>query len=123
MKKSDGTIVMSGEEMEVLLEASCVTKCAPLVAAKLPTIMSRLCESLCIREVSRYFINDIRIGETVALVDNKNGYTYRIRMESHAVRILAVYESKRKLHDAVSAVYLMDWGLMRSVSGRKAVAA
>jgi len=123
MKNPTGTILMSGEEMEILLEAGCVTSLAPAAAAKLPGIMDRLCKSLSIRLVARYFIHDVRIGETVALVDKTTGYTYRIRMEAHAVRVLEIYENRHHPEDDTPAVYLVDWGLLRSVSGVKAVAA
>jgi len=42
MKQDAGRIVrMSGEKMEVLLEAGCVTRCTADVAGNLPQIMHR----------------------------------------------------------------------------------
>ena len=123
MKDPTGTVRMCGVKMEILLEAGCVTSFTPAAAAKLPGIMNRLCKSLSIRPVARYFINDVRIGETVALVDKGNGYTYRIRMEVHAVRVLEIYENRHHPEDDTPAVYLVDWGLLRSIAGVKAVAA
>ena len=123
MKDTTGTVVMSGEKMEVLLEAGCVTNCTSDIAGKLPGIMELLCKTLTVRDVARFFINDVRIGETVALVDKGNGYTYRIRMDAHAVRVMEVYENHRRPANGVKAVYFLNWGLLRSVPGQKAVAA
>ena len=124
MKKSTGSVVrMSGEKMEVLLEAGCVTRCAANVAAKLPQIMHRLCRTLARREIAKYFINDIRIGETVGLVDKMNGYAFRFRMEAHTIRVLEIHENNNRPADSANTVYLVNWGALRSVSGGKAVAA
>ena len=123
MKEQTGSIYMSGEKMEVLLEAGCVTSCPPAVATKLPEIMSALCKSLCIRAVARYFIRDVRLGEIIALVDRKNGYTYRLRMDVHAIRVLEIYDNTHTLERNAHAVYLVDWGLLRSIPCNKAVAA
>ena len=75
------------------------------------------------RFAARFFINDVRIGETAALVDKGNGYTYRIRMDAHAVRVMEVYENYRRPANGVKAVYVLNWGLLRSVPRQKAVAA
>jgi hypothetical protein len=123
MENPKGTVLMSGETMEVLLEAGCVTDCAPELVMKLPGVMNQLCKTLSVKDVARFFIHDVRIGETVALVDRVNGYTYRIRMDAHAVRVLEVYESGRHSANDVQAVYFMNWGLLRAVSNRMAVAA
>ena len=123
MKNQTGTINMSGEKMEVLLEARCVTSCAPALVGRLPHIMSQLCKTLAMSEVSRFFIRSVRIGETVVLVDKINEYTYRIKMETRAVRILDIYDSNHRLRDGVQAVYLVNWGLLRAVSKEMAVAA
>ena len=122
-RTAETTISMAGEKMEVLLEAGCVTNCAPEVAGKLPRIMNRLCKSLSMREVARFFIQSVRIGDTVALVDKVSGFTYRIRMETRAVRVLEIHESDRIPHDNIKAVYLVNWGLLHAVSNIKAVAA
>jgi len=124
MSKSTGTFVrMLGEKMEVLLEARCVTHCSPEVAGRLPQITHQLCRALARRNVARFFIHDVRIGETVALVDRKNGYSCRIKMEAHAVRVLEIHENITRPEVSANIVYLVNTGLMRVVSGRKAVAA
>jgi hypothetical protein len=123
MENPKGTVLMSGETMEVLLEAGCVTDCAPELVMKLPGVMNQLCKTLSVKDVARFFIHDVRIGETVALIDKVNGYTYRIRMDAHAVRVLEVHESGRHPANDVQAVYFMNWGLLRAVSNRQAVAA
>jgi hypothetical protein len=106
---------MCGEKMEVLLEAGCVTNCTSAIAGKLPGIMRQLCKALEMREVAWFFINDVRIGETVALVDKVNGYTYRVRMEAHAIRVLEIYENSRSPENTRSFI-LVNWGLLRAVS-------
>ncbi len=73
--------------------------------------------------MSRFFIQSVRIGETVALVDKVSGYTYRLRMDTHAVRVLEIHENSRRPADDIQAVYFVDWGLLRAVSNVKAVAA
>ena len=124
MKKTTGTFVrMSGEKMEVLLEARCVTHCTPAVAGRLPQIMRRLCKSFAKRNVARFFINDVRIGETVTLVDKTSGYTCRIKMEANAVRVLEIYENAHRPEESANTVYLVNIGLLRAVPGGKAVAA
>jgi len=124
MKQSTGTFVrMSGEKMEVLLEARCVTHCAQTVTGKLPQITRLLCKSLAERNVARFFIHNVRIGETVALVDKKNGYTCRIKMEAHTVRVLEIHENIYRQEESANIVYLVNTGLMRAVSGGKAAAA
>ncbi len=123
MANPSGTITMSGETMEVLLEAGCVTSCAPNLAGRLPRIMAQLCKTLTVRDVARFFIQSVRIGETVALVDKVSGYTYRLRMDTHAVRVLEIHENSRRPADGIQAVYFVDWGLLRAVSNVKAVAA
>ena len=123
MSNPTGTITMSGETMEVLLEAGCVTNCAPHLAGRLPGIMAKLCKTLAVRDVARFFIRSVRIGETVALVDKVSGYTYRLMMDTHAVRVLEIHENSRRPADDIQAVYFVDWGLLRAVSNVKAVAA
>ena len=123
MANPSGRITMSGEAMEVLLEAGCVTSCAPNLAGRLPHIMAQLCKTLTVREVARFFIQSVRIGESVALVDKVSGYTYRIRMDTHSVRVLEIHENSRRPTDGIQAVYFVDWGLLRAVYNEKAVAA
>ena len=114
---------MAGEMMEVVLDADCVANCAPHIAAKLPAVTRRLCKSLSIPGVARFFIHQVRIGDTVALVDRNAGHTFRIRMEAHSVRVLEVYENGWRPEGDTPAVYLVNWGLLRPVVGQKAVAA
>jgi len=124
MSESTGTIIrMAGEKMEVLLEAGCVTQCAPAIVGRLPEIMHKICRTLNRYSVAHTFIKEIRIGETAALIDKVGGYACRIRMEAHAVRVLEIYETKNQPAVSVQAVYLVNGGLLRAVAGRKAVAA
>ena len=101
MANPSGRITMSGEAMEVLLEAGCVTSCAPNLAGKLPRIMAQLCKTLTVRDVARFFIQSVRIGESVALVDKVSGYTYKIRMDTHSVRVLEIHENSRRPADGI----------------------
>lgn len=82
MKGPKNTIIMSGEPMEVFVGAGCLASCKPKDAAELPAILPKLCENLSSRGVGRYFIRNIRIGETIALVDRNLGYSFRLKMEA-----------------------------------------
>jgi len=124
MKEQAGTIVnMAGEKMEVMLEAKCITQCASATASRLPELMHRICRTLTRHNVAHVFMKNIRIGDTVALVDKVNGYACRIKMEAHTVRILEIYETENQPAASVKAVYLVNRGLLRAVPGGKAVAA
>lgn len=123
MKQQTGIAFMLGKKMEILLEAECVTNLTPSIAAKLPDIMNRLCKSLSIRFVTRYFVKNVRVGETIALVDKTTGYTCRIRRGAQSIRVLEIYDNRHRPQDDATALYLVDWGLLRSVSNAKAVAA
>jgi len=115
---------MSGKKMDVLLDAGCVTNCAPAIASKLPDIMNRLCQSLLKPWVSRYFTRSVRTGQTVTLVDKANGHTYRVKkMRASAVLVLEIYENNHRPTDGVQAIYLVDWGMLRVVAGESVVAA
>ena len=120
-KKPGGRICMAGEMMDVIVNAGCLAVCKPSVAAQLPTIVPRLCETLHLPTVARYFMRDVRIGDTVALVDRENGVAFRLRMETHAVCVLGIYQNQRPPEDT-PVVYLVNTHLLRSIQGR-AVAA
>lgn len=95
MKEENG-IIMSGEKMELLMGSGCIQSCDPELAVKLPSISERLSRTLQHKDVARYFIRDIRIGETVALVDRQCGYTFRLRVEAHAVHVVGIYRKPPK---------------------------
>jgi hypothetical protein len=59
-------------------------------AAKLPELVANLCKTLEARNVARYFIRNVPIGDTVALVDKKIGHTYRLRVEAHTIVVLSI---------------------------------
>lgn len=122
MKGPENTITMSGEPMEVFIGASCLAGCKPKEAAELPLILPKLCESLSSRSVARYFIRNIRIGETIALVDRNLGYSFRLKMEVHAVCILSINKNLSPPVGSVQVFYLANSRLLHSVK-RMAVAA
>jgi hypothetical protein len=70
------------------------------------------------RRVARFFINDIRIGETIALVDKKAGYAFRLKIEVHSICVLGVYENPPPERDAAHVFYLVNTNLLHAVSGR-----
>ena len=78
------------------MDTGCIQACNPELALKLPAITARLRQVLRRRKIARHFIRDIRIGDTVALVDRKCGYTLRLRMEAHAVHIVGIYQKPPK---------------------------
>lgn len=88
--------MMAGEKMELLMDAGCIQGCSPELALKLPTITERLQKVLRQKDIARHFIQEVRIGYTVALVDRKCGYTFRLRMEAHAVHIVGIYQKPPK---------------------------
>lgn len=120
-KKPGGKVYMAGEMMDVVVDAGCLADCKPSVAAQLPVIVPRLYKTLPLPNVARYFMRDVRIGDTVALVDKENGVAFRLRMETHTVCILGIYTNQRPPEDT-PIVYLVNTHLLRSIQGR-AVAA
>ena len=122
MKGPENTITMSGEPMEVFIGASCLAGCKPNEAAELPIILPKLCESLSSRSVARYFIRNIRIGETIALVDKNLGYSFRLKIEAHAVCILSINKNLSPPIGSAQVFYLANSRLLHSVR-RMAVAA
>ncbi len=128
MKSSNGTVRMSGEPMEVLVDAGCLAECKPSVATQeckpsvatqLPSIVTRLCKTLSMRGVARYFINDIRIGETIALVDKKAGYAFRLKIGAHSICVMGIYENQPPQKDNAHVLYLVNnTSLLRLAAGR-----
>ena len=105
MQETVNTITMSGETMEVFIGAGCLSDCRPGAAVRLPGIISDLCQTLSRRSVAKTFINHIRIGDTVALIDRRNNCTFRLQVNAQVF-------------------YLADAKLLRQVpNGRWAVAA
>lgn len=124
MKGSKNTIAMSGEMMEVFVGAGCLANCGASVAARLPDIIPKLCHTLSMRAVSRMFINNVRIGNTVALVDRKMGYVFRLKMEAHAVCVLEISRNTSPPKDAAQVFYLVNsTKLWQPLDNRSAVAA
>ena len=119
MKSSNGTVRMSGEPMEVLVDAGCLAECKPSVATQLPSIVTRLCKTLSMRGVARYFINDIRIGETIALVDKKAGHAFRLKIGAHSICVMGIYENQPPQKDNAHVLYLVNnTSLLRLAAGR-----
>lgn len=123
MKGPKNTITMSGEQMEVFVGAGCLSECGSWLASQLPVILPKLCKTLSMRPVARRFINDIRIGDTVALVDKRMGYVFRLKMDAHAVCILEINRTTTPPKDAAQVFYLVNSRLWQPISGRTAVAA
>jgi hypothetical protein len=123
MKEAKGTIRMAGERMEVLIDAGCVQSCKPAVARALPVITGLLCRTLKRRDVARQFIQNVRIGDTVVLIDRQTGYTYRLQMQVHSVCVLEIYQQSEKPREtAQQAVYILNGAYLWAVSDRKAAA-
>ncbi len=118
MKGANGTIVMSGEKMSVLVDAGFLASCQPGAAMRLPSIMARPRKTLMMRVVARYFIQGIRIGETISLVDKKCGYAFRLKVEAHSICVIGVYDSRPPTKDVAQALYLVNENLIRAVKGR-----
>lgn len=121
MNGTNGTINMSGEEMNVFIDASCLANCKSGIASQLPSIVARLCKTLSMRSVARYFIRDIRIGETISLVDKKAGYAFRLKIGINNICVLGIYENQPP-KDNTHVLYLVNTNLLRSVTGRMVAA-
>jgi len=117
MKGTNGKISMSGEKMDVFVDAGYLKGCKPSIAKELPSIVTRLCKTLSMRSVARYFIRDIRIGETITLVDKTAGYAFRLKVDSHNICVLGIYENYPPKGNA-PIVYLVNTNLLRPVAGR-----
>jgi hypothetical protein len=108
MKEANGTIQMAGETMELLMDAGCIQTCNREVATKLPSITTRLRQVLSRRDVARHLIRSVRIGETVVLVDRKCGYTLRLKVEAHVIRVVGIYRKPPKQSSRQQIVVLMS---------------
>lgn len=117
MKDKENTIIMLGEPMEVLLGAGCLSRCKPSLAAQLPSIIPKLCRTLSMRSVAKKFINYVRIGDTIALVDRQAGYIFRLKMEAHSIRVLEVSRTTGPLKQAARVFYLIDSSLWERIPG------
>lgn len=123
MKEAKGTVFMAGEQMEVLIDAGCVQKIDTEIAARLPYVIGKLCKTLRRRDVARHFIQNIRIGDTVALVDKRSGFAFRLQMQTHRVEVLGIFEHQSYPKEPMQqAIYLLDSSLIWAAAGRKAVA-
>ena len=123
MKGTEHTITMLGEKMEVLVGAGCLSDCSAQLAARLPAVVSSLCKTLTKRHVAKTFMNNVRIGDTVALIDRRNGCTFRLRMEAHSVYILGIHFSTAPLEQAGQVYYLAHARLWQRHNAGTAVAA
>lgn len=113
MKRTENTIMMLGEKMEVFVGAGCLSKCDPMIAPRLPGIVSGLCKALSSRQVARAFMHHVRIGDTVALVDRQRGCSFRLKMEEHSVCILGIQFAAIPPQDAGKVYYLVNSRLWR----------
>ena len=122
----NGSVNMLGQEMRVLVSAGCMTDFTPDRAIQLPRITVELCKTLSMRQVARSLMLNIRIGETVALVDKNTGYTYRLQMGNSEILVLGIYDSRQQPDYPVAhTLVLVNTRLLELVNGsrRKAVAA
>ena len=123
MKDTTKLVILPLERMEALLEPECIINCTPVVSTQLPRIIARLCKSLETREVISFIRQAARIGDTFALVDNVNGYTYRVfRSEEHLLRLLEIYENRSKPAENINAIYFLNWRLSDLISANEVTA-
>ena len=123
MKDKENTIFMLGEPMEILLGAGCLSHCKPSLAAQLPSIVPKLCRTLSMRSVARTFINYVRIGDTVALVDQQSGYTFRLKIDAHAIYVLEIAKTMSPFKQAARVFYLTGSALWERIPGMEREAA
>ncbi len=117
MKGTSGTVRMSGEKMDVLVDAGFLAACKTDIAVRLPSTVARLRKTLTMRGVARYFIHDIRIGETISLVDKEAGCAFRLKVEAHSICVIGIYENPPP-RNASQVLYLVNTNLLRAVKGR-----
>lgn len=122
MKAAENTITMLGEQMEVFIGAGCLSGCKPKIASRFPTVISNLCRTLSKRSVARTFMNHVRIGDTVTLVDKRNGYAFQLKMEAHSVCILEIDFTAAPPKDASQVYYLANYRLWQRYNGRNGLA-
>ena len=124
MQETVNTITMSGETMEVFIGAGSLSDCRPGAAVRLPGIISDLCQTLSRRSVAKTFINHIRIGDTVALIDRRNNCTFRLQVNAHSICVLGIRYNTVPPKNTSQVFYLANTKLLRQVpNGRWAVAA
>lgn len=123
---ANGTVNMMGEYIKVLVSADCVTNLTPNDAIKFPKITGELCRTLHMRNVAKYLLLKVRIGDTVALVDKNSGYSYRLRLGRSEIHVLGIYDNHlQPEYPADRTLLLLNHRLLELVGGkrRKAVAA
>lgn len=124
MQETTNTIIMLGETMEVFVGAGCLSDCRPGTAVRLPGIITNLCKTLTKRSVSKTFMNHIRIGDTVALIDKKAGCTFRLQVNAHSICVLGIRYNTVPPKNTAQVFYLANTRLLQQIpSGRWAVAA
>ena len=123
MNEAKGRIWMAGERMEILVDVDCIQKCEHDIAAHLPKVIGRLCGALKRKDVARHIIRNIRIGDTLALVDHRSGFAFRLEMDVHTIRVIGIYEQQAYPKEPASqAVYLLKNSLLWAVSGEQVAA-
>ena len=123
MQRTENTITMLGEQMEVFIGAGCLSGHDFQIISQIPAIITGLCRTLSKRQVARAFMNHVRIGDTVALVDKKMGCSFRLKMEAHAVCVLGIHFTTRPPENATQVYYLINDLLLQRHENRMAVAA
>lgn len=94
-----------------------MSHCKPSLASQLPSIIPRLCRTLSMRSVARKFMNYVRIGDTIALVDRQTGYIFRLKMDVHSIRVLEISRTAGPLKQAARIFYLIDSSLWERIPG------
>ena len=119
MNEATGRIWMAGERMEILVDADCIQRCEHDIAHNLPKVIGRLCGTLKRKDVARHIIRNIRIGDSVALVDHRSGFAFRLEMDVHAIRVIGIYEQQAYPKEPASqAIYLLRNSLLWAVPGK-----
>ena len=121
MQETVNTITMSGETMEVFIGAGCLSDCRPGAAVRLPGIISDLCQTLSRRSVAKTFINHIRIGDTVALIDRRNNCTFRLQVNAHSICVLGIRYNTVPPKNTSQVFYLANTKLLRQVDRKSVV--
>ena len=74
--------------------------------------------------MAKTFINHIRIGDTVALIDRRNNCTFRLQVNAHSICVLGIRYNTVPPKNTSKVFYLANTKLLLQVpNGRWAVAA
>lgn len=112
------TLMMAGEEMDLLFDVDCLWTSAKRTRIELPTIVSQLCTMLSSDSVAYQLINNVKIGEKVILIDKEANRTYRMKVQANTIYVLDIYEKTMVDSEALCVIYMPTGRILQAIPRR-----